>query len=291
MKRIVDQVFPNERALYNESNAEIINCRFEGEEDGESALKECSQISMSNCFMDLRYPLWHVNGVIMRECEQTVNCRAALWYSNDINVVDSKLNGIKALRECKNISIVNSTVSSAEFGWRCNGIKVEKSTVSGEYAFFESKNLTLDGVEFSGKYSFQYCKNLTIKNSALKTKDAFWHAENVTVENSVVQGEYLGWYSKNLTLINCKIIGTQPLCYCKKLTLINCETEGCDLSFEYSEVNAEIKGEIVSVKNVIKGKVIADKIGSIIKEDSKLPLKAKIIQISNKQLYKSINSI
>ena len=282
MKKIANQTFPSERALYNENDAEIINCRFEGEEDGESALKECSQILMKNCFMDLRYPLWHVNGVSMHDCEQTVNCRAALWYSKDITVVDSKLNGIKALRECKNISIANSTISSAEFGWRCSKIDITGGSISGEYAFFESKNLTLGGVEFSGKYSFQYCKNLTIKNSVLKTKDAFWHAENVTVENSVVQGEYLGWYSKNLTLINCKIIGTQPLCYCKKLTLINCETEGCDLSFEYSEVNAEIKGEIESVKNVVRGQVVADKFGSIIKEDSKLPLKAKIIERNKK---------
>ncbi len=282
MKKIINQTFPYERALYNEKDAEIINCRFEGEEDGESALKECSQILIKNCFMDLRYPLWHVNGLFMVDCEQTPNCRAALWYSKDITIINSKLNGIKALRECRGISIANTTVNSSEFGWRCSKIDIAGGTITGEYAFFECKDLTLEEVEFSGKYSFQYCKNLTIKNSVLKTKDAFWHAENVTVENCVVQGEYLGWYSKNLTFKNCKIIGTQPLCYCKNLTLINCETEGCDLSFEYSEVNADIKGEIISVKNVVKGRVIADKIGEIIKEDSKLPLKAKITERNKK---------
>ena len=50
MKKIINQTFPYERALYNVKDAEIINCRFEGEEDGESALKECSQILIKNCF-------------------------------------------------------------------------------------------------------------------------------------------------------------------------------------------------------------------------------------------------
>lgn len=278
MKKIFDQIFPYERALYNQKDAIIVNCRFEGEEDGESALKECENIVMQNCFMDLRYPLWHVDGVSMNECVQTVNCRAALWYSKSIFVNNCNLGGIKALRECSNIAIKNSEITSAEFGWKCKGIKIENSSLTGEYAFFECSDLTIDNLNFNGKYSFQYCKNLTVKNSVLKTKDAFWHAENVTVENCVVQGEYLAWYSKNLTFKNCKIIGTQPLCYCENLTLLNCETEGCDLSFEYSNVKADIRGEIVSVKNVVKGRVVADKIGEIIKEDSKLPLEAEIIE-------------
>ena len=44
MKLIKDERFGLERALYNSRNVTIENCRFEGEEDGESALKECSNI-------------------------------------------------------------------------------------------------------------------------------------------------------------------------------------------------------------------------------------------------------
>ena len=120
-------------------------------------------------------------------------------------------------------------------------------------------------------------KNLKIKNSVLNTKDAFWHAHNVVVEDSVVNGEYLGWYSDGLTLIRCKISGTQPLCYCKNLTLIDCTMTGCDLSFENSEVNADIKGEITSVKNPRSGKIIADGIGEIITEHAVYPVEGEII--------------
>ena len=133
------------------------------------------------------------------------------------------------------------------------------------------------GLDFKGKYSFQYVKNAKFVRCTFDTKDAFWHTKNVVVTDSVIKGEYLGWYSKNLTLIRCKIIGTQPLCYCKGLKLIDCETENCDLSFEYSDVKASVKGEIVSVKNPKSGKIVADKIGEVILKDSVMNARAKIL--------------
>ena len=128
-----------------------------------------------------------------------------------------------------------------------------------------------------GKYSFQYVENMTIDDSELDTKDAFWHTKNVTVRNTTIKGEYLGWYSEGLTLINCKIIGTQPLCYCKNLKLINCTMEKCDLSFEYSEVDAEIIGHIDSVKNIKAGTVRADSVGEIIKGNAVMECTGEVI--------------
>lgn len=117
---------------------------------------------------------------------------------------------------------------------------------------------------------------MSIENSSFDTKDAFWHSKNVTVKNSTIKGQYLAWYSDGLTLINCKIIGTQPLCYCKNLKLINCTMESTDLAFEYSDVNATIKGNVDSVKNPKSGQIIADKIGDIILEDSVIKTNCKI---------------
>jgi hypothetical protein len=128
-----------------------------------------------------------------------------------------------------------------------------------------------------GKYSFQYMDNLEITDSYLDTKDAFWHSKNVTIKNSVVKGEYLGWFSQGLTLINCKIAGTQPLCYCKDLKLINCEMEDADLAFEYSEVEADVRGYIESVKNPKSGKITADSVGEIVKEDPIMECTGRVI--------------
>ena len=39
-KQVSNQIFDEERSLYNIKNTEVVNCRFEGPADGESVLKE-----------------------------------------------------------------------------------------------------------------------------------------------------------------------------------------------------------------------------------------------------------
>lgn len=277
MKEIKNKRFGEERALYGITDTAVVDCRFEGIEDGESALKEASHIELKNCFMDLRYPLWHDDKVVLDHVTMTENCRAALWYTTNTEIKNSHLLGIKALRECSDIKIKNTEIVSPEFGWRSRNIIADHIQIQSEYLFFEAKNLNLKNMKFKGKYSFQYVEDMVIEDSNLDTKDAFWHSKNVTVKNSIIKGEYLAWYSENLTLINCKIIGTQPLCYCKNLKLIDCEMEGTDLSFEYSDVEATIKGSIDSVKNPKSGFIEADDIKEVLlTEDTKYKPLAKI---------------
>lgn len=279
MNLIENKNFPCERDLYGADGVHLKNCTFQGVEDGESALKEAKNVILEDCKMDLRYPLWHDRNVELRRVVMTENCRAALWYTEEVRIADSMLGGIKALRECADISIADTEIVSPEFGWKSRGVALKHCKLASEYLFLMARDLKLDRVDFKGKYSFQYVENVTIENSVLDTKDAFWHAKNVTVKNSVVKGEYLGWYSENLTFIGCKIIGTQPLCYCKNLKLLDCETEGTDFSFEYSDVDAEIRGEILSVKNPRSGRIVADKIGELIyTDDSKYECRCIVIQ-------------
>ena len=277
MTVIKEATFSKERALYHLQDACIKNCRFEGEEDGESAMKESANLRVEDCYFDLRYPFWHVKNAVITQSVMTENCRAALWYDKNVTVVNCTMNGIKALRECKNVTIIDTAADSPEFCWKCRNVRVSGGSIQSEYAFLLSRNITASGLNFKGKYSFQYVINAGFVKCTFDTKDAFWHTKNVTVKDSVIKGEYLGWYSENLTLIRCKIIGTQPLCYCKGLKLIDCETENCDLSFEYSKVKATINGEIVSVKNPESGKIVADKIGEIILKDSVRKNRAKIL--------------
>ena len=278
MQYIKNKRFGQERALYNTRGAVVENCRFEGEEDGESFLKESADILVKNCFMDLRYPMWHCDDLTVEDCEMTANCRAALWYDRGLTLKRCTMNGIKAVRECKNVTVENCGVASPEFAWRCEHITVKGGKIASEYAFFGSRDVILDRTEFSGKYSFQYTENVSVANAVCKTKDAFWHSKNVTVRDSLLDGEYIGWYSEGLTLIGCHIKGTQPFCYCKNLRLVNCTTEDCDLAFEYSDVEADIKGEILSVKNPLSGTIAADGFGEIVLKDSKYPCRAKIVK-------------
>lgn len=276
-KYIENRQFDEERALYNLKHADVSDCVFAGEADGESVLKESRDITLKNCSFSLRYPLWHVEGFRADTITFDELTRAALWYSNHGVITNSVLGGIKAVRECSDISLKNCKVNSQEFGWKSKGISLSDTEITSEYLFFDSSNVTLDNVRMKGKYSFQYMENLEIADSELDTKDAFWHSKNVTVRNSAVKGEYLGWFSEGLTLIDCDIIGTQPLCYCKDLKLINCTMQDTDLAFEYSEVDADIRGHILSVKNPKTGSITADSVGEIITEDPVMECFGKVI--------------
>ena len=274
---IKDQRFDEERSLYALNHGDVLDCVFAGPADGESVLKEARDVALERCDFSLRYPLWHVRGFKLKDCKMDELTRAAIWYAEGGEIRDSILGGIKAVRECKDISIKGTEIVSQEFGWKSSGITLEDSSVTAEYLFFDSRDVTLDRVKMKGKYSFQYMENLTIRDSVLDTKDAFWHSKNVTVINSVVKGEYLGWFSEGLTLINCAISGTQPLCYCKDQKLVDCTMEGTDLSFEYSDVEATVKGHIDSVKNPRSGSVSADSVGEVIMGDAVMECTGKVI--------------
>ena len=275
MKIIEKQTLDQERALYGSKNLLVKDCVFDGPADGESALKECQKIEVEGCFWNLRYPFWHDHGLKIKDTELTQMCRAALWYSDHIEITGTKMHGIKALRECSDVVIKNCDIISPEFGWSVRGIQMEDTRAESEYFMMRSENLHFKNVEFKGKYSFQYIKNAVFENCNFDTKDAFWHAENVTVKNSVVKGEYLAWYSDGLTLENCKIIGTQPLCYCKNLKLIHCEMIDTDLAFEKSKVEAEVTTPVISIKNPKEGYIKVPQVGEIIMDDE--TAKGKVI--------------
>ena len=255
MELVENKTFDQERALYGIRDLLVRHCQFDGPADGESALKECRDITVQDCFFNLRYPFWHDHKLTIAGCELTPLCRAALWYTEHAEIRDSKLHGIKAVRECGDIKISRCDILSPEFGWSTRGMQMEDTHVESEYFMMRSDHVYLDKVDFKGKYSFQYVHEMVIENSMLDTKDAFWHAQNVVVRNSVVKGEYLGWYSDNVTFENCLIQGTQPLCYCTNLKLVNCRMGGCDLSFERSQVEATLSESPASIKNLLSGTI------------------------------------
>lgn len=284
MKTITGQKFDEERALYGSRGLVLKDCAFDGPADGESALKECSDIEVDHTFCNLRYPFWHDHNLKIKNSEMTELCRAALWYSDNIEISRTHMGGIKALRECSNVKIENCDIDSPEFGWSVQNIEMRGCTAKSQYFMMRAENLRFYDVQFTGKYSFQYIRDAVFENCVFDTKDAFWHSENVTVKNSVVKGEYLAWYSDHLTMINCKITGTQPFCYCKNLKLINCEMIGTDLAFEKSDVEATVTTPVDSIKNPKSGHIYVPAVGEIILDDEHA--KGEIIQKDKAKLQK-----
>lgn len=268
MKTISHKEFSGERPLFGSHGLRLENVIIH---EGESALKECSDIVAENCRFEGMYPFWHVNGFRINKCFFSEGVRAALWYSSDLLMTDTLIDAPKMFREMHNLRLEDVRIPAAqETLWHCSDIILRRVEVSkADYIFFHCENIDIDGYSQQGKYSFQYCRNVVIRNAKFDTKDAFWNTENVTVYDSVIKGEYLGWHSKNLRLVNCHISGTQPLCYAENLVLENCTFgEDADLAFEYSSVRATVKGNIPSVKNPQSGCITADSIGEIIIDEN-----------------------
>lgn len=267
MRYIHHETFDQERALYGQRDIQVTDCAFDGPADGESAFKEGANIQALRCFFNLRYPFWHDDGLVIRDSELTPMCRAALWYSHHIEITNTKLHSIKALRECGQVALRDCDIISPEFGWSVHDITMDHCTAESEYFMMRSANLCFTDVIFRGKYSFQYIEDAIFDNCRFDTKDAFWHAKNVVVRNSIVKGEYLAWYCENVTFEHCTIIGTQPLCYCKGLKLVDCRMEDTDLAFEKSEVEATVLTPVVSIKNPRSGRIVVPSVGEIIRDD------------------------
>ena len=235
--------------------------------EGESGIKECSTIECDHCRFEGKYPLWHVEGSVISNCYFAVGSRSAIWYSNNMKMRDCVIDGPKFFREMKNLELTNVKINDAdETFWNVDGLIINNVELhDGTYPFMGCTNIKVDGLISDSKYVFQYCKNVEVRNAKIVTKDSFWEVENVTIYDSVIDGEYLGWHSKNLRLVNCHIGGEQPLCYAENLILENCTFDKeCDRAFEYSTVQADIRGSIKSIKNPASGKIVADEIGEII---------------------------
>ncbi|HIV03804.1 MAG TPA: DUF3737 family protein [Candidatus Spyradosoma merdigallinarum] len=263
MQLIKDREFGGERPLFGSRDLHLDNVTILA---GESAIKECANITATNCRFEGNYPFWHVRGFVIKDCYFAVGGRSALWYSERLKMSDTVIDAPKMFREMRDIDVRNVEMNDAdEVFWRCRGIRAENLKLrGGTYPFMFSEDIFVDGLESDSKYVFQYVKNAEIRNAKITTKDAFWEVENVTIRDSELDGEYLGWHSRGLRLVNCRISGEQPLCYARGLVLENCTFDpGCDRAFEYSSVNADIRGSITNIKNPLSGRIVADAVGSV----------------------------
>lgn len=277
MTKYSDMTFTGERALYGVNDVYVENSRFC---DGESPLKESSDIEVAKSVFAWKYPFWYCKNVKVTDCTWEEMGRAGVWYTDNMLVKDSIIEAPKNFRRCNGLELVNVDFKLAEETlWSCNNIKMTNVSAKGDYFAMNSSNIEVDGFTLDGNYSFDGCKNVKVSNSKLISKDAFWNAENVTVVNTYISGEYLGWNSKNLTFIDCTIESLQGLCYIDNLVMKNCKLVNTNLAFEYcSDIEAKIDGKVDSVFNPISGVIEADEIEELIVEKDLVdPSKTRIV--------------
>lgn len=279
MKIYKGEKFIGERALFQTKGAVISYCTFA---DGESPLKESTDLEVDNSMFQWKYPFWYCQNVKITNSTFFEMGRAGIWYSNHLEMKDITYDAPKGFRRCNDISLENITIPRAdETLWNCSNVKIKNMTAKGDYFGMGCSDMEIDGFTLVGNYSFDGVRNLVIRNARMISKDCIWNAENVTIYDSFISGEYLGWNSKNVTLINCVIESEQGMCYMENLVMKNCKLLNTNFAFEYSTVDAEIDSKIDSVKNPISGSVKAQAIGEIIFDNDDVNPENTIITVAN----------
>ena len=262
MQRFENITFDEERALFRLRDAAVEKCVFR---TGESPLKECEGLTVTDCELVWKYPLWYDRNTAVTRTHWAPTARAGVWYSEDIAVTDCLIDGPKNFRRCRGVTLENVTFTDAlETLWSCRDVKMKNVSVKGDYFAMNCEGIEAEGVTLTGGYCFDGVKNAVIRASRLDTKDAFWNSENVTVYDSYIRGEYLGWNSRNLTLVNCEIESLQGFCYIENLKLVDCKLVNTQLAFEFSDVDASLTAPVGSVFNPRSGVIRAPRIDSLI---------------------------
>lgn len=275
-ENITREILTGERALFRGKDLVIRECVFE---DGESPLKESENIDVSASLFRWKYPLWYSRNVKVSSCSFFDMARAGIWYTDDASFKDCLFEAPKAFRRCKRLSLNNvSFANAAETLWNCDGVEIENVAAKGDYFAMNTNNVRAKGLKLFGNYCFDGSENVVIEDSQLLSKDSFWNTKNVTVRNTFITGEYLGWNAKDLTLEDCTVESLQGLCYIDNLVLRNCRLVNTTLAFEYSTVDADIRGKVDSVLNPKGGVIRADHIDELIIEKDKVdPSATRII--------------
>ena len=279
MEKKVQQYFSGERSLFKQHDLKIIDSVFA---DGESPLKESSNIFLENTSFQWKYPLWYSHHINLKQCMLLETARSGIWYTDLITLSDCLVEAPKTFRRSSHIKLNHVRFPNAsETLWNCSWIEADDITAKGDYFAMNSQNILIRHFELSGNYCFDGAKNVEIHHAKLLSKDAFWNCENVTVYDSYIIGEYLGWNSKNVTFVNCTIESLQGLCYMEQVTLKNCKLIRTTQAFEYSNVDAVVCGSIDSILNPISGKIVCDHIDSVILDDPTVDKEKTIIEVND----------
>ena len=262
-KKIQGGSYTGERALFMLKDAYIEGARFY---DGESPLKESSNLDINKCRFEWKYPLWYANNIKIKGSYLAIAARSGIWYTKNMIMDNCIIDAPKTFRRSSFITLNMCSLNHAdETFWSCDNIKLNCVAAKGDYFLMNADNVEINHLELEGNYLLDGAKNVVVRDSILKSKDSFWNTENVVVINCKIIGEYLGWNSKNITFINCEISSHQGLCYINGLKMINCKLLNTDLSFEYCEnIDADIIDEIVSVINPTSGIIKAKAIKQLI---------------------------
>ena len=118
--------------------------------------------------------------------------------------------------------------------------------------------------------------DITLKNCDIVSPEFGWRCGNVNVCDTTLESEYPFFESSNITLEKFTLKGKYSFQYVTDSVIRDSVLNTKD-SFEYSDVNADIRGSVLSVKNPHSGRIVADSVGEIISGNSVMDNNCEIV--------------
>lgn len=123
MNTVKNTKYHGERPLFKSHDLQMENIEIL---DGESALKECQNLTCNQSYFNGKYPFWHVDNALIEDCTFDTNARAAIWYSNKITMKNSTVDCPKMFRITTKITLEKVNFTDAkETLWDCSEISMK----------------------------------------------------------------------------------------------------------------------------------------------------------------------
>ncbi len=257
-----------ERAWFGARRAEISDSSF----DGEEALMQCTELTVADSAFTAPRPLWHLSDAVLSGVSFAPGAVAPLCHGKNLTIKTCCINAAGALADSESITVDASSVDSADFGSRCGRITLTDTVLTGDRALADAADINAINLELTGFGAMARANGGNIDFSTLAGDELLYAAQNITISDTVIDGARFGWYSSGLTLNHCIISGTRPFFRAKNLTLVDCVLdESCTGAFEWSEVQATLRGKAPVIKNPAHGHITADAFGEVIFDDTAVP--------------------
>lgn len=144
---------------------------------GTKAVRECRDISLTDCEVSSDEFGWMSNGLSLRNV--SVRSGYAFLRSSGIVASNLRLSGKYSFQYVTNAILRNSILDTKDAFWHSEGVTVEDSVMRGEYLGWYSRNLTLVRCHIEGTQPFVGCEGLRLVDCEMVGCDLAFEGSDV----------------------------------------------------------------------------------------------------------------
>ena len=160
-------------AIWYAKDGTITNCRLHGIK----ALRECQNISISNCSVVSPEFGWKSQSIHL--ADTSVEAEYLLLDSRDVRLDRVQMKGKYSFQYIENLEINDSCLDTKDAFWHSKNVTVRNSVVKGEYLAWFSEGLTLINCRIIGTQPLCYCKDLKLIDCTMEGTDLSFEYSDV----------------------------------------------------------------------------------------------------------------